>query len=1572
MSFTKLLDKFREEAKNKREQGTLFEKFTQKYLTISTVYKEMYEKVWLWQDFPYRDGADTGIDLVAKHKYEDKYTAIQCKFFEEGSTIHKSDIDSFISCSGKSFNIDEKKYFFSNRIIVTTASHWGANVLSTIENQQIPTTRIDFNDFLYDENIDWSSFTENNIDTLQYKTEKKSIRPHQKEAIENILKGFETADRGKLIMACGTGKTFTSLKLAETFGAGKNILFLAPSISLVSQNIKEWLSESSIEIGCIPVCSDSSVGKKEEDSFSDSLSEFQYSASTNIDDFISRYNGMPDNVMKVVFSTYQSIDVIYEGQKQCDFEFDLIICDEAHRTTGAKISDKDESYFTKIHNNDFIKGKKRIYMTATPKVFSENIKKKAEDSEVILWSMDDEEVYGKELYKLSFGKAVENNLLSDYKVIILSVSQSYVHKYFQNNMNMGTLDDYGKIIGVWNALSKHNLRDETNYTELNDPEPMKRAVVFTGTIKASKDFKDMVKEASTVFDYEAKGLVKLDIDHIDGKMPNIERNKKLHYLKEEPEEHTCKILSNARCLSEGIDVPSLDAVVFLSPRSSMVDIVQSVGRVMRKSPNKKYGYIILPIVVPDDVAPEVALNDNKRYSVIWDVLQALRSHDDRFNNIVNSLKFNKRNERKIIVDHITDKDDGEIITTHDLNLEIEFHDALADALYNKIVQKCGDKIYWEKWASEVTDLAKLHIKTINELLEENKNTKTAFNSFLHILRANLNNDITQDDAIEMISQHLITRPIFEALFSTYSFVNNNPVSKAIQEVLDNMDDGRLIKGSDKLNKFYDSVKRKVDSIKTSEERQMIIKELYNKFFQLAFKSASEKLGIVYTPVEAVDFIIKAVEYALNKHFSKSISDKDIHIIDPFTGTGTFITRLLQSGLIKDEDLEYKYKNEIHANELVLLAYYIAAINIEETYHTLSKKEEYTPFEGIVLTDTFQLAETKDTIIDMKEKNFLEENSVRLIKQKQAPIKVIIGNPPYSAGQKNANDNNQNTRYERLEKNIANSYVLHSTATNRSSLYDSYVKAFRWATDRLDDSGIICFITNNSYINTKSFQGFRKCLKDDFAYIYCYNLKGNQNTQGEISKKEGGKLFGGKSKAGIAIILLIKNKSYKNNAKIYYSEVADYLSQQDKLDLLKSNTFTTLKWEEIIPDNHNDWLNKRNNEFENFIPLGEKSTKIDKFIFKYYTNGAGTSRDNWVYNYSLNSLKSNVIFTINNYNAEVSKFLNQLINENNKNNDETKIKWSRGLNKYFKKGNMIIYNPNNIYITSYRPFVKKFLYFDKILIEERYLNYKFFPTPHHTNILITTNGTGATKEFTPLLINHLGDYHIHNSSTQCFPLYYYTKYDTENVIERLNDEVDEFGYKKEYAITDYALEEYQKRYGNNVTKEDIFYYVYGILHNKEYREKYSNDLKKTLARIPFVKTIEDFNAYNKAGRDLAEIHLNYEIIEPYNLEEISKENPSYIVTEMDWNKEKTELRFNNDILFKNIPPRALEYVINGRSPIEWVADQYKISIHTASGIKNDPNLYSTDEKYIYNLVKRVVTVSLKTLDIIDNLPKFDVE
>lgn len=1501
------------ETRSKRDKGLSFEIFTRQYLLLSKKYQNEYDNVWLWSDFPYRDSADTGIDLVAKRVNSDEYTAIQCKFYVEDATIHKSDIDSFISCSEKYFIIDDKKHYFANRMIVTTASSWSHNVKDTVDKARIPTICIDFNDFLQDSDINWLAFQ--NIEDLTFKYTKKELREHQKEAISGVLSGFKECDRGKLIMACGTGKTFTSLKIAESFTNKENIttvLFLAPSISLVSQNINEWLQESSVNMASIPVCSDITVGKtgrnKDDDTLTDGLTQLSHTATTNVEEFVKRYKSIVDKFSKnidnnliVIFSTYQSIEVVQKGQAECGFIFDLIICDEAHRTTGAtaKADIDKSSHFLKIHDDNYIKGNKRLYMTATPKMFGEAVKSKARELESELWSMDDESIFGHEFYRLGFGKAVENNLLTDYKVLILTVSENYAYKCFMeearyrqvdnleylnnienksNNKNREeiSLDDYGKIIGIWNAISKQHLIDETTYTNTYDPNPMKRAVLFTGTIRSSKSITNLINnmvknhkvtisnnnnETNTVFDYEENGLIKLNVDHIDGSMTSSERNKLLRNLKQESEDKACKILSNARCLSEGIDVPSLDAVIFFSQKNSEIDIVQSIGRVMRKSEGKKYGYIILPVVVPDEIAPEIALDNNKEYGVVWTVLQALRAHDDRFNKIVNSLQFNKsEKDKKIEVEHISDK--TVVITPEKLKLEIDFHHRLTDTIYNKIVQKCGERIYWEKWASEVTELAKFHIKTLNEIiLKENANK--AFNRFLEILRLNLNEDIEKDDAIKMVSQHLITKPIFEVLFSNYSFVANNPVSQAIEELLINISDEYFIKGSKKLDNFYESVKRKVDNIKTSEERQHIIKELYNKFFKIAFKEDSDKLGIVYTPIEAVDFIINAVEYALNKYFNKSLNDRDINIVDPFTGTGTFISRLLQSGIIKNDNMEYKYNNEIFANEIMLLAYYIAAINIEETYHNIMNNKEYTPFQGIVLTDTFNLYETSQSIEDIQESSFyFKENISRLQKQKETNIKVIIGNPPYSVGQKSANDNNKNTRYEKLEQAITDNYRKYTQAKATNSLYDSYVKAIRYATDRIDSSGVVCFVTNSGYIDSNAFDGFRKCIHKDFNYIYIIDLKGNIR---KFDKREGENIFGNTSMTGTAIILLIKNNS--NEHKIYYNSVPDNLKQKDKLDYLKNNTVASISYKEIKPDKYNDWLNKRDDSFYDYVQLGDKKSDEENYIFKTYSSGIKTNRDSWMYNFSKKELKVNIKNIINNYNMELSKYVSGAISEKEITKDETKIKWDSSLESIFKRKKYVIYNGQLIYQSLYRPFTKQYLYFQKELINTISSMPSIFPTPQHKNIVIAISDKGSSKEFLPFISNKIVDFHLLDSQTQCFPLYLYIKYDERKHPDALfRDDLDKDGYKKEYAITDYALQEYKKRYGEKVCEEYIFYYIYGILHNKEYREKYSNNLKKSLARIPFVKKKEDFFTYSQLGRDLADLHLNYEIIEPYPLKE----------------------------------------------------------------------------------------------------------
>ncbi|MDE5770290.1 MAG: DEAD/DEAH box helicase family protein [Ruminococcus sp.] len=613
--FLKLLDDMRNSSQSKREQGTKFEKLMQKVFRTSPLYAEMYDTVWLWSEFPYADTNDIGIDIVVKKRYKDEYTAIQCKFYDDNNPISKGDVDTFLSASGKAFYIGDKEYRYSERIIVSTNDKWSSNAESTIIGQFPPVTRIRVQD-LQECGINWNSFTLDNIASMQ-KSPKKIPRQHQVEAIQAVIEGLKTANRGKLIMACGTGKTFTSLRIAEnqTQGTG-NVLFLVPSISLLNQTLLEWSAQCSYEYRVFAVCSDPKASK-DTDSM-DSLTDTIIPATTNVSTLMREYQSEKNkNVLNLFFSTYQSISVIHEFQEQSDIEFDLTICDEAHRTTGVILSgDKKESEFVRVHDEKYIKTAKRLYMTATPRVYGDSSKKKADENSVVLCSMDDISLYGEEFYRLGFAQAVKLGLLSDYKVIVLAVDEEYAvrtcQKQITDKKSELKLDDSVKIIGCLNGLSKKTIFSGDESYFANDPLPMKTAVAFSSKIADSKQFVKLVQEVQS--NLQDDSLIHAELQHVDGKQNATERKHHIEWLKESTTEGTCRILSNARCLSEGIDVPALDAVIFLNPRKSMVDIIQSVGRVMRKAEGKQYGYIILPIGIPAGVAPEEALNkDTQKY-----------------------------------------------------------------------------------------------------------------------------------------------------------------------------------------------------------------------------------------------------------------------------------------------------------------------------------------------------------------------------------------------------------------------------------------------------------------------------------------------------------------------------------------------------------------------------------------------------------------------------------------------------------------------------------------------------------------------------------------------------------------------------------------------------------------------------------------------------------------------------------------------------------------------------------------------------------------------------------------------
>ncbi|RLJ97927.1 DEAD/DEAH box helicase [Tenacibaculum discolor] len=1618
--FNKILQDYRDKSFSERDKGDRFERLIQAYLQTDPTYSNTLKYVWMWSEFPGNKdfgGKDTGIDLVAL-TFEGDYWAIQCKCYKEDGRINKAEVDSFLSTSSRDFKNDQlQTVSFAKRIWVSTTNNWSSNAEETIRNQNPPVTRINLTD-LQQAPVEWERLQKGITGDLA-RTDKKTLRPHQEEALNKTHEHFKENDRGKLIMACGTGKTFTSLRIAEheTNNSGL-ILFLVPSIALLGQTLREWSSDANESIKPIAICSDSRITRQRGNINNDedfSVVDLAFPASTDVKSVIKQFKAIDRTSKKgmtVVFSTYQSIDVIANAQRHLLNEnnnnaiFNLIICDEAHRTTGVTLVGNDESAFVKVHDNDFLQANKRLYMTATPRLFSDDSKSKADMNDAEICSMDDETKYGEEMYRIGFGEAVERGLLTDYKVLVLTLSEndipSAVQKMVANSENEINSDDASKLIGCLNALSKQVLGDNGLIKDV-DPEPMKRAVAFCQNIKISKKITNTFNDTSDVYldsvePSQREKLVSVSSNHIDGSMNAPQRDELLGWLKSQSaDSNECRILTNVRCLSEGVDVPSLDAVLFLSARNSQVDVVQSVGRVMRKAPGKNYGYIIIPVVVPSDVEPSKALDDNDRFRVVWSVLNALRAHDDRFNATINKIDLNKKKPDNILVGGVTHGIDGiddaeSTKATKEINNQLQMQfEQLQSVVYAKMVQKVGDRVYWEKWAKDVAQIAENQIDRINNLINREPKYQKAFNKFLKGLQKNINPSISESQAVEMLSQHIITKPVFEALFEGYSFVKNNAISTSMQTMLDVLEDQALDKDAETLDKFYQSVKKRAEGIDNAEGKQRIIIELYDKFFKTAFPKMVEQLGIVYTPVEVVDFIIHSVNDVLQKEFNRSISDENIHILDPFTGTGTFITRLLQSGLIKKEDLQRKYTKELHANEIVLLAYYIAAVNIENAFHDQIEQEEseYTPFDGMVLTDTFQLGETNES-----EKLFSEmfpQNSKRVQAQQKAPLRVIMGNPPYSIGQKSANDNAQNQSYDKLDSRIANTYAALSNAGLNKSLYDAYIKAFRWSTDRLDpkNGGVIAFVSNGAWLDGNSTDGFRLSLEKEFSAIYVFNLRGNQRTSGELSRKEGGKIFGSGSRTPISITLLIKQPDNSEKAKIYYHDIGDYLSQKEKLDIIANfQSINKIDWKNLKPNEQGDWINKRNDVFDTFIPIEpEKKFNLKtQTFFNTYAVGVATNRDAWVYNFSKVVLENNMSRMIDFYNQQTNGYQEKL-KENKKlkvedfiSNDLKKIKWTVNLKKELSKNNLHSFEEADIIKSTYRPYNTQNLYYNKQYIERPGLFNQFFPDIESKNNVISITGIGASKNFTSLITNTISNLDSLEKA-QCFPLYYYEE--KEQVQGSLFDAASESKYIRRDGVSDFIWERAKKQYGKSVTKEDIFYYVYGILHSPDYRETFANDLKKMLPRIPLVDKPKDFKAFSDAGRKLAELHINYESVEEYKDVEVQLPEEHlqmdayefYSVTKLRFPKkdQKETIIYNSRIKINNIPEKAYQYVVNGKSAIEWIMDRYQVKVDKKSGIKNDPNDWSKEvEKpsYILDLILSIINVSVQTVDIVNDLPKLE--
>ena len=1399
-AFNELLKAIEASNFSQRDKGTDFEKLSLDFLTNEPTYKDQFTKVQMYSDWAkeHRDkeinAKDIGVDLVATDVMADDakeqtYTAIQCKFYAADKVVSKDDIDSFLSASDKTY--------YSKRFIIATNQKWGPNVQKEIKDLKTPVTIIT-REKLANSSIDWSSYlkTQGKVEVI-----KRTLRDYQKEALNNVLEGFKTNERGKLIMACGTGKTFTSLRTAEAqVGQHGLVLFLVPSLSLLSQTLSDWKQQAIHPMTAFAVCSDSKIGKSDELL---TASELAYPATTNatrladeVNAALAKSKQSADGGMTVVFSTYQSIDVIAVAQNGDEDkgsfvanpmpEFDLIICDEAHRTAGAylrdqasspatlakakevspifagsgvtdvdasannstedsaksdtkkankgkanrtasiKVVDDEEAVFTRIHNNEYVKGKKRLYMTATPKVYGTAALEQKNSGAAVLYSMDDKETFGPTFKTVNFEKAVKMGCLVDYKVIIL-VGDANTFRTAEDADKFSD-NHASRAVGAWKALNKYGISDEL----VDDVTHMRRAVGFAQQINhdakrkktSSKDFAGQFQKV--INDYRQyvmsrsakfKNLTEEQVQslqddnayneycfvrdhdlycstkHIDGSMDALEKAELLSWLREEPQDNECKLLFNVRCLSEGVDVPSLDAVIFLAPRKSQVDVVQTVGRVMRIAPGKKRGYVIIPIVADDIENPEKTLDRSEEFKVVWQVLNALKSINPSHELVDGRL--DRIDDRIEVISVVNGKinnsssgggggggggereHQGTLLDDLDQNV-IRVEQAIKSA----IIKKLGNKKTWEDWAKDVALICSNQAKNIKRVLEdtEHPEAKKHFDDFKNEMSSAINGHLTKDgiaddetaslsddEFIDMLAQHIVIKPVLDELFKEHPFTEKNSIASSLTQMLETLQRYGMQVATNDLKNFYESVGYRMKNVKSLADRQAVIVDLFDRFFKVAFPKQQEKLGIVYTPIEVVDFINHSVNDILKKEFNTSLGDQGVHILDPFTGTGTFITRMmLDETIIPRASLPYKYRNELHAFELVPLSYYVASINIESVYDELkpNSDEEYEANNVTVLTDTFATHDAD--VLPLMTSNIQRNASLRQ-KVDKLPLRVIIGNPPYSAGQTSGNDNNQNEHYPELESRLEETYVKRAgKITLKNSLYDSYIKAFRWASDKIGESGIVAFVSNAGWIDSASANGIRKCFADEFNSIYVYHLKGNQRTSGEESRRQGGKIFGAGSRAPIAITILVKNPASSEHGVIRFGCVDDYLTREQKLaqlDHIKS--MTSASFTEIKPDEHGDWLNQRRNDFAKFISVDGKN--LDGLaVFINYSRGVATGRDAWSFNSSKNTIQESFTRCISFYNSQVEDAI-RLGNKFKINFDPIMMKWDQSQRDVWRNG-----------------------------------------------------------------------------------------------------------------------------------------------------------------------------------------------------------------------------------------------------------------------------------------------------------------
>lgn len=891
-----------------------------------------------------------------------------------------------------------------------------------------------------------------------------------------------------------------------------------------------------------------------------------------------------------------------------------------------------------------------------------------------------------------------------------------------------------------------------------------------------------------------------------------------------------------------------------------------------------------------------------------------------------------------------------------IRAKLKEHDAL-DAILTQFVSYEPPEVInfhraIKQFNTEVPALAIELRNIIEEQISQSEKLKRALNEFLEICQKAINPRVTPFDIREMIIQHILTEDVFMTVFDETQFHKENAIANKLQSIVDTFYRGATRHSiRARISPYYEIVNARASRIYNHLEKQKFLKALYENFYRSYNPKAADRLGVIYTPDEIVRFMIHSADHLAFKHFGKTLGDSGVEILDPATGTGTFITELIE--YLPEEQLKHKYQNEIHCNELGILPYYIANLNIEYTYR--QRMNEYLPFENICFVDTLDnMGFEKRFNHQLEIFAFGDDNARRIKRQNERRISVIIGNPPYNANQLNENENNKNREYPEIDKRIKETYIKNSTAQKTKS-YDMYMRFLRWASDRLDKDGVIAFVSNNSFLDDRTHDGFRKVVANEFNHIYVIDLKGDARTSGERRRREGGNIFSDQIRVGVAIYFLVRKHGEKG-CHIHYNAIADYTCASEKKDYLCNNTFTDLKFELIHPDRNNNWINVSENDWSEFIPVASKETKQAKThveqraIFKLFSLGIITARDEWVYDENRIALEKRMKFLIDIYNSDVRK-LRGIKRENVSDAVDYSIKWTRAVKNDLASGLKYRFDPKFIVDCIYRPFIKRKLYFDRHLNEMQYQIPILFPTAESENLAIAVNV--GNNPFNVLAIDTIPDYHF-NGDSQCLPLY---RYNAKG--ERIEN------------ITDWALYQFHEHYHNKrITRKDIFYYVYAVLHHQTYRQKYVLNLKREFPRIPFY---EDFKQWVKWGAALMDLHIKYETAKPYRLkreEKKAKDLRQPVTPRLIARKESGVIEVDTLTTLSGIPAEAWQYRLGTYSALEWIIERYKERKIKDPTIREKFNTYrfADHKEYVINLLKKVCTVSVETMKIISQMPK----